>query len=406
MVNVVIVNDYAHVNGGAGQVALASARGLARRGHKVVLLCAVLPREPDFEDPNLTVICTGQHEILKDPSRLRAAAQGIWNPRAARAMDAVLDQLDRAGTVVHYHGWTKALSASVVRAAARRQFALVTTLHDYFAACPNGGFFNYQTQAICHLKPLGLACIGTHCDARNYGQKLWRVARQVVQKNVGGFPGAIGNFVSLSDVSIAALRPSLPASAPIHRIANPTMVEQGAPVDVAANTRFAYVGRLAAEKGGLLFARAAQAQAAAALFIGDGSERAAIQDACPAATVTGWLDAGGVRAALATACALVLPSLWYEGQPLVVGDAAAMGIPAIVPDTCAAREAVIDGETGLWFKGADQVDLQRKIGLLQNDPALARRMGQAAYDRYWRAPPTLARHLDALESLYRTILAQ
>lgn len=406
MVNVVIVNDYAHVNGGAGQVALASARGLAQRGHKVVLLSAVLPIEPGFNDPNLTIVCTGQHEILKDPSRLRAAAQGIWNPTAARAMTAVLDQLERTNTVVHFHGWTKALSASVIRAAARRQFALVTTLHDYFAACPNGGFFNYQTQSICHLTPLGLACIGTHCDARSYGQKLWRVARQAVQKNIGGFPATIGNFVSLSEVSLTALRPSLPTAAPIHRIANPTIVEQGAPVDVVANTRFAYVGRLAAEKGGVLFARAAQAQSAAALFIGEGSERAAIQDACATATITGWLDAGGVRAALATARALVLPSLWYEGQPLVVGDAAAMGIAAIVPDTCAAREAVIDGETGLWFKGADQQDLQRKIGMLQNDPALARRLGHAAYERYWRAPPTLARHLDALESLYRTILAK
>jgi hypothetical protein len=39
--NVVIVNDLAYVNGGAGQVALSSARGLADRRHQVTLFSAV-----------------------------------------------------------------------------------------------------------------------------------------------------------------------------------------------------------------------------------------------------------------------------------------------------------------------------------------------------------------------------
>jgi len=33
----------------------------------------------------------------------------------------------------------------------------------------------------------------------------------------------------------------------------------------------------------------------------------------------------------------------------VVLEAAALGVPAIVSDACAAKEAIIDGETGLLF---------------------------------------------------------
>src|SRR5439155_1066552 len=33
----------------------------------------------------------------------------------------------------------------------------VYTLHEYFLACPNGGFFDYQAQALCTRRPLGAA---------------------------------------------------------------------------------------------------------------------------------------------------------------------------------------------------------------------------------------------------------
>jgi len=43
---------------------------------------------------------------------------------------------------------------------------------------------------------------------------------------------------------------------------------------------------------------------------------------------------------------------------LVVLEAAALGVPAIVADTSAARDLVRDGHTGLWFKGGDALSLR------------------------------------------------
>jgi hypothetical protein len=40
------------------------------------------------------------------------------------------------------------------------------------------------------------------------------------------------------------------------------------------------------------------------------------------------------------------------------------------------------------------------------DDALARRMSQAAYSRYWASPLTLDRHLDAVESVYENVRAE
>jgi glycosyltransferase involved in cell wall biosynthesis len=85
-------------------------------------------------------------------------------------------------------------------------------------------------------------------------------------------------------------------------------------------------------------------------------------------------------------------------------EAAAQGVPAIVPDTSAARDYVVDGETGFWFRGGDVDDLASKMAKL-SDPDIARNMGQAAYDRFWSNPSTLDDHAMRLEEVYRKVIA-
>ena len=95
----------------------------------------------------------------------------------------------------------------------------------------------------------------------------------------------------------------------------------------------------------------------------------------------------------------MFPSVWYETQGLVVGEAAALGVPAIVSNSSAAAEFVIDGKTGLLFKTGDIDDLQEKLRRMTDD-ALAARLGLAAYEQHWAVPPTTARHAADLEAVY------
>jgi len=402
LLDVIVVNDFAHVNGGAAKVALHSALGLRKRGHAVAVLAAVAPVAPELQAEGAQILVTNQHDIKSDPSRLRAIGQGIWNPRAADALETLLAGRDPAGTIVHVHGWSKALSSSVVRAALAHHFPVVVTLHDYFYACPNGGFFDFQRNCRCDLRALSASCIGAHCDRDGYPQKLWRTARQVIQ-NRYGFAGGVDNFISLSDLSEQVLRPYLPLHASIYRVPNPVAVTQSPPADVGANRCFVAVGRLSPEKGFGLLAAAARQLGCEVVLIGDGPSRAEITAANPQVRITGWQPAAEVFERLRAARALVFPSLWYEVQPLAVLEAAALGVPAIVPDRCAARELVEDGVTGLWFRSGDVADLGRKLAQMQDCQA-ATRMGKAAYDRYWSNPYTMERHLDSLESCYLSIL--
>lgn len=401
--NIIIVNDFLAVNGGASKIAVTEAVGLAKSGHAVTFFCAVDGAADELFAAGVKVVSLHQCDILNDPNRFRAAAQGLWNRKAAREFARLLGSHDRATTIIHLHSWTKALSSSIVATAGGMGFKVVCTMHDYFLACPNGGFFNYTRGEICSLPAMSLGCLLTDCDSRSYLQKCWRLARQVAQKHFGKLPGGVADFIAVSRFSRAILQSCLPEQATVHLLDNPVAVDKTPPVDVATNERLVYIGRLAAEKGCLLFADALSRMAVPSCFIGDGELRAQVMRLAPGSTVTGWLQHDALLAAMQSARALVFPSLLFETDGLVVAEALARGIPVIVADTSAAREMVADGVTGLWFRGGDAGDLTRAMQQLAS-PGMAERMGRAAYDAYWSAPRTVERHIKELALCYAGIL--
>jgi glycosyltransferase involved in cell wall biosynthesis len=319
-------------------------------------------------------------------------------------MQELLSEATTGRTILHVHGWTKALTSSIIRVALGRRIPVVVTLHDYFYACPNGGFFNFPKKQCCHLQPLSGACIAENCDRDGYPEKLWRSLRQFVQ-NTYGFPHSrLLSFITISDFSENVLKPYLPPNAAIYRVASPSDFEKAIPVDVTRNLNFMSLGRLSPEKGLDLLARAASDLKCPVTFVGEGPSRSDIVFINPNAHITGWQSREQVKAHLLSARCLVLSSLWYEAQPMVIAEAAALGVPAIVPDESAGREMVDNGVTGLWFRSGDWADLRDKMLVLQN-PQRASMMGLAAYERHWRNPFTLKKHLDSLEDCYSSILS-
>jgi glycosyltransferase involved in cell wall biosynthesis len=402
--NIVLVTDFAQFNGGASKVALGSARALALRGHRVFVLAGVGPVDASLKSvKNLTVDCLGQHDLLGNPNRLAAALHGIWNFQAATRIRAILTTLPVENTVVHVHMWGKSLTSSVVRAASDLGFPILLTLHDFLSICPTGTLFQHNAQSPCTLKPMSIRCMLSNCDARSYSHKLWRVGRQFTQIGPGKLPSGIGTFIAISSLCKSIMERSLPRGSRVDLVENPIEVEQAPRTEVAGNARFVFVGRLAAEKGPVLFARAAKAANVEALFIGDGEMRAAVLEANPEAVITGWQSGYETQQLMRSARALVFPSLWQETQGLVVAEALAMGIPAIVADTTGARDWIHDGQNGFAFRSGDPADLTAKLRYLSDQPDEAARMGLFAYEHYWAQPATLARHVSALESIYSSI---
>ena len=75
---------------------------------------------------------------------------------------------------------------------------------------------------------------------------------------------------------------------------------------------------------------------------------------------------------------VTLPSRYGEGLPKVLIEAAGCARPLIATDQPGCREVVTDGVEGFLIHGHDAPALARAVAALDDDPELARRMGEAA----------------------------
>ena len=402
---VVIVNDFAFVNGGAGQVAVTTAKLLAKKGHHVVFFSAVGPIGQELKDvKNLSVICLNQKDILRDPNRLRAVIQGVWNFRAAKAFSSLLSDCSPSDTLIHIHALSKSISSSIVPVAKRKGFRIIYHLHDYGIVCPNLGFYDYQKEEICSRKAMSISCIMHHCDSRSILHKGWRVLRQFVQYRFGGIPNDIDNIIYISEFSRRILEPYFAKGQRLDFLPNLIDVKRVERVQAEKNDVFLFIGRFAPEKAAGLFAQAAVRLSIPAVFIGAGECESELRRICPAAEFPGWLSHEEMESYFSRARAFVFPSKLYEGQPLTVLEALSHGIPAIVSDVCAARDEILEGETGLLFKSGSLDSLCGQIEKLKDD-TLVSRFSEKAYRTYWEREYDEDSYVLRLEDIYRNTLS-
>lgn len=400
---VVVCSDSGGITGGQAKVAIESAIGLKKQGHRVIFFAAAGPMALELEAAAVETVCLGQTDLVGNPSRAAAAMQGTWNFRAAAELAKLLAGLPHDRTIVHVHAWAKALSPSIGPAIKASGLPAIFTFHDYFLFCPNGGFYVYPKSEVCHRQPLSAACWATNCDQRNYVRKLWRNARLLMAQKYAHLTDVFSDFIAISEFQDEIVKPFVPRSAHLHRLSNPVTVSNlGLKPNPAAGD-FLFVGRLSAEKGAFLFAEAARKVGFVPTFVGDGPIAAELAARFPEARMLGWQREDQVHALMRGARALVFPSLWYEGQPLTVLEAKAMGLPVVVSDNCAGRDEVEDGVTGLWFKSNDVDDLARALTEMRDD-ARVTAMSHAAYHAYWAEPRTLERHTNGLLLIYRRML--
>jgi glycosyltransferase involved in cell wall biosynthesis len=180
--------------------------------------------------------------------------------------------------------------------------------------------------------------------------------------------------------------------------------------------RLVSIGRLDGQKGQLLLLEAMARLRNAGLkveltLVGDGPLRAQLERAAADLGVreqvqfSGWLDAAGVRDAIAAARALVMPSL-AEGLPIVVMEALALGRPVIATDVGALAELVEPGVTG-WLVPASVVErladaMQAAVTAPAEEIA---RLGTAGAERV-RERHDSARVALTLEELFRESAAR
>ncbi len=326
---VVIIDDYSTARGGATALSLLSAKLFRGLDIPVTYICGDDGANTELTDIGVSVIPLDSLDLM-NAERTKAFITGIYNVSAARMVAEWIRANDTPNTAYHIHGWSKILSPAIFNALVRVAGRCVVHAHDFFMACPNGAFFDYQAQEICFRRPLGVSCMATACDKRNYAHKLWRAARSsnIVRllKNSSQFGRIILPHEKMASFFLkAGYQPDR-----LKTIRNPVARLSAGRVAAESNDEFIFIGRLDEEKG-VEDAVAATRRAGARLsVIGDGPLMQRVATSGDHVRAFGWKSHAEIGAILRQASALLMPSRYPEPFGLVAIEAAGCGIPVIM----------------------------------------------------------------------------
>ena len=407
MKNIIIINDYCYVEGGASKVAITSAVALAERGiFNVVFIGAVGPVCKELAESRISrVYSLSDNDCMNSGNKVKGLLTNIYNKALGLKLQEIMSSYNPADTLIHVHTWTKAWSSAVFDISIKKGFRIAVTAHDYFLTCPNGGLFNFKKLCQCDLAPLSRKCIVSNCDSRNYLYKTLRLLRISMQNRVllkGSYPI---NVIFISDYSKTHLKGFIPFRYGEYFLNDPIDIDY---IDTRAyaemKEEYVFLGRVAEEKGVRLFCEAISKADVKGTVIGAGPLYDEMVKSFPSIKFLGWKDKSFIREYLTTnARAIVFASLWGETLGMTVLEAQAYGVPSITADKTATCDNVDEGVTGLIFKNGNLEELSNALLRMQDDELVAS-MSKNCFDLFDRNKWGIDGHVNNLENIYHKIL--
>ncbi len=340
----VLHNRYQHP-GGEDAVVQAEVALLRDNGHTVHL----------HEADNQSI--EGQIEAF------RAALSCVWSFSAAR--DVRTKILQYHPDIVHVHNFFPRLSPSVHFSSVRCGVPVVQTLHNYRLLCPASTLSrDGRVCEDCLNKMYPWPAI-THECYHHSRMASGALANMIfIHRVCATLNTSVSGFIALSEFARAKF---IAAGLPGDRVTvKPNFVNSRSAMGDGKGKYALFVGRLAAEKGiGVLLKAWTKLNNDLSLLIaGDGPLASQINEGTAAHRSIqwlGWRSQKEVSALMEKAKVLILPSLWYEGFPLVVVEAFAAGLPVIASRIGTLAEVVTDRRTGLLFPPGNADDLAQAV---------------------------------------------
>lgn len=377
---VVLFHDFSEPLGGASHLVQVLIAQLRARGVPITFFAGDDGANFGRDDVELVPL---NGRALLDRSPAGALTLGFYNPAAFARVRDWIARRDTPGTVYHLHGWSKILTPAVFAALRPVADRLVLHGHDYFNCCPNGAFFDFATGRDCQLAPLSGACLRARCDKASYPHKLWRAGREGLRRRLHGGVAQASRLLMIHPGQRERLVTGGWPAGRLATVRNPVAPPCADRVPAERNRGVVFIGRISAEKGADLAARAAARADVPLTFVGEGAEQARVSALYPGAAFLGRQDRAGVACALAAARVAVMPSRWSEPFGLVALEAAGSGVPVIVSDRALVAQEIARTGIGVAIDTADIAAFAAELARLDRDDAQVAAMSRAGHAR-WR----------------------
>lgn len=402
----VVINDLSVARGGGTGLALLSVKLFRQLGIPVTYICGDDGVNPDLTALGVEIVPLGGEHILTG-SRGRAMARGFHNGGAKAMLEGWIAANDTAGTVYHVHGWSKIMSPAIFAALQHVSGRSILHAHDFFLACPNGAFYDYQRQSACARAPLGFGCVTCNCDKRSYAQKIWRVGRSArLRSLLLSKEASAGRVILLHEKMVSSFERAAYPPEMLHTLRNPVVPYRSERVRAEENTEFFFIGRLEPEKGVEDAVEAAAAAGVRLTIIGDGPLREQLSRQGSGVELLGWQTHDQIADRIRGARALLMPTRYPEPFGLVAVEASQSGIPVLLSDKAYLASEMVSAGIALACDTSDISVFSRKLRHLA-DMASAdiQAMSENAFHRAAPLATSPEEWRDALIDHYTSLIA-
>jgi len=327
-------------------------------------------------------------------SGIRGAIKGAvstpWNPFSAHALYKVLQQ--EKPDIMHVHNTFPLLSPSIFHTANRLNTATVLTLHNYRIFCAAGIPMRKGNPCTKCLDTRSAIPSLKYACYRNSKLATLPLATMIsLHKRIHTWHKDVDAFIALTGFQKDKM-----AGAGLHaeRIHIKPHFYSDPPSPCAwteRKSKVVFVGRLGFEKGVHLLIEAWKKWGGTAPsldLIGDGPEKSRLKNSVEKSGLSGKVHFRGqlafpeVQKRLSQSKLLILPSLCFEGFPMVIRESFALGVPVAASRLGSMPCLIENGKNGVLFEPGDAENLCQVVQDLWTQPDKLAAMGQAARSEF------------------------
>ena len=355
------VNNVHHIRGGADKIYFNTANVLEEYGHKSIFFSTKDERTIKDENDYLFPDNINRRQLSLS-GKIQATPKFLYNKNAYHKIKLILEK--EKPDIAHIHLFMGGLTSSILKALKENKIPVVHTVHDYRLICP-AYLFTDGKNKVCEKCKDGfyLHCIFNRCSENNLTQSAMLTIDAYYRKYLVNPINYIDRFIFSSFFCLNKHKEfnSL-YNSKAEVLYNFTPNINDIKPSFNRGKFILFFGRLSREKGIQTLIEAAMSANIKLKIVGTGPLMdLQFKHQNDQIEFLGFKNEKDLWDIIQNASFIIVPSEWYENNPLSILEAYANGKPVIGASIGGIPEIIDEGNTGFIFESGNKQQLQRLL---------------------------------------------
>jgi len=361
------INNCHFRRGGADVVYLNTTELLLKNGHDVICFSQQTENNVNLESKEYFIDQIDYFK-LSYVGKLLKTPRFFYSSEAKRKLENLL-KTERPD-IAHIHTYKGTLTPSILIPLKKNNIPVVISLHDYGFLCPHNLFLNGKGQVCekCLTTNNSINCIINKCNRNNIFLSTISSLEFAFHKNIIPFSKFFDKLIAVSKFGLEIHSRKKEFTDKLFHLYNYYPELKNTKPNHSKGDYFLFFGRLSHEKGieTLLYSWKSLNPNFNLKIVGEGPIMKKLSEFIKLHNLTnievlGFKKGHELADLIKNASFIIVPSEWYENNPLTIIEAYANGKPVIASQIGGITEIVVQNKTGFLYEKGNVDQLTQNI---------------------------------------------